>query len=198
MLEILTTPRFSDATNALTEYWRRLPRKDGSFCPRKSDFSIVGIITHAAEIFMSEWNNPRDLRIIQAGTKLEQLLGKDLTSYNIFEVLPAQLLEREQEYYSNLKHHPCAGVITRQAVNLKGKPFVYRTVQLPLADDNGVPKYFVGAGAVLGIDDIEAEFGTVNFDEIELLERQYLDIGAGLPNPEMGCINSDLCTAKPL
>ena len=154
---------------------------DGSLCPKKTDFSIVGIISYAAEIFMSEWKSAEELRILQAGTKLEQLLGKDLTSYNIFEVLPEQLLSREREYYSNLKHMPCAGVITRQAVNLKGKPFVYRTVQLPLADENGDPRFFVGAGAVLGLDDIEEEFGTVNFDEIQLLERQYLDIGAGLP-----------------
>lgn len=181
MLDVLTTPQFSDATNALTEYWRRLPRIDGSLCPRKADFSIVGVITYAAEIFMSEWVSANELRILQAGTRLEQLLGKDLTQYNIFEVLPPQLLPSEREYYNNLRCCPCAGVITRQAVNLKGRPFVYRTVQLPLADNEGKTRYFVGAGAVLSDNAIRAEFGSVDYNNIKLLERQYLDIGAGSP-----------------
>lgn len=181
MLDVLTTPRFSKATNALVEYWRRLPRIDGSVCPRKKDFSIVGVISYAAEIFMSEWKGPDDLRILQAGTKLDQLLGKGLTKKNIFDVLPAALIPSEREYYSNLLSLPCAGVITRQALNLKGRPFVYRTIQLPLANDEGAPCYFVGSGAVLNVEEIKEEFGAVNFDKIQLLERQYLDIGAGLP-----------------
>lgn len=181
MLEVLTTPRFSDATNALTEYWRRLPRMDGSLCPKKSDFSIVGVITFAAEIFLSEWVSDAELRILQAGTKLDQLLGKDLTKHNIFEILPPQLLDTERTYYGNLRNKPCAGVITRQALNLKGRPFVYRTVQLPLADEEGVARYFVGAGAVLDVEQIKSEFGSVDYDSIRLLERQYLDIGAGVP-----------------
>ncbi|MEX0299273.1 MAG: PAS domain-containing protein [Kordiimonas sp.] len=182
MLDVLTTPRFSDATNALTEYWRRLPRIDGSLCPRKADFSIVGVITYAAEIFMSEWVSPTELRILQAGTRLEALLGEDLTQCNIFEVLPPQLLPSEKEYYNNLRCCPCAGVITRQALNLKGRPFVYRTVQLPLTDDDGKTRYFVGAGSVLTEESIREEFGSVDFDNIKLLERQYLDIGAGRPS----------------
>lgn len=181
MLDVLTTPRFSQATNLLTEYWRSLPRHSDHLCPRKVDFSITGIVTIVAETFISEWLGPNELRILQAGTTLDRLLGKDLTKYNVFDVLPPELLADEREYYNNLRNLPCAGIITRQAKNLKGRPFVYRTVQLPLLDNNDEVRYFVGAGAVLSSDVIKDEFGQVGFDATKLLERQYLDIGAGLP-----------------
>jgi len=175
------TPQFSTATNVLAEYWRSLPRGHKKQCPRRADFSITGIVQIVAETFLSEWSGPEELRIIQVGTKLDQLLGKDITQYNIFEILPPELLRQEKVYYQNLRTLPCAGVITRHAKNLKDRSFVYRTVQLPLLDDAGEVRYFIGTGSVLPDSQVEEEFGTLEYNDISLLDRRYLDIGAGRP-----------------
>jgi len=173
--------KYSQATQELIACWRDLPRTDASVCPKRADFSSIRIGAFLAEVFISEWQNEDVLHIIQAGTKLDRLLGKDITGRNIFEVLPPELVDDERSYYKTLRETPCAGMITRHARNLNGRPFVYRTMQLPLLDPHGEIRYFVGTGVVLTDEVLEHEFGVSTF-KVELLERKYFDIGAGMPN----------------
>lgn len=172
---------YSKATQELISCWYDLPRAEGAVCPKRSDFSSIRIGAFLAEVFISEWKDHDTLQIIQAGTKLDRLLGQDITGLNIFELLPPELLEEERSYYSLLRDTPCAGMITRHAKNLKNQPFVYRTMQLPMLDPRGNIQYFVGTGVALSAVTQLEEFGALNDDNIELLERKFFDIGAGVP-----------------
>lgn len=181
-VSILRDLTYSKATEELIACWYDLPRADGAVCPKRSDFSSIRIGAFLAEVFISEWKGSDDLQIIQAGTKLDRLLGRDITGINVFDILPPELVEEEREYYRILKETPCAGMITRHAKNLKGKPFVYRTMQLPLLDPRGDVHYFVGTGVALSHDTQVKEFGVLNDENVELLERKFFDIGAGAPS----------------
>ncbi|MFC3051328.1 PAS domain-containing protein [Kordiimonas pumila] len=173
--------KYSKATQELVACWQDLPRYDGLVCPKRSDFSSIRIGAFLAEVFISEWIGDENLSIIQAGTKLDRVLGKDITGQNIFDVLPLELLAEELKYYHTLRDTPCAGMITRSALNLKGKPVIYRTMQLPLADSHGNVRYFVGTGVALSENILQQEFNITSCDHVELLERLYFDIGAGVP-----------------
>ncbi|TNE60550.1 MAG: PAS domain-containing protein [Alphaproteobacteria bacterium] len=173
--------RHSKATQDLVAFWRRLPRPEGQVCPKRSDFSSAQINGALPEVFVSEWYSDDVLAIVQAGTVLDRLLGVDITGQNIFDILPPELKEPERVYYRALRDQPCAGVLTRSANNLIGRPFVYRTIQLPLLDPFGKVRYFVGTGAAIEGKQLEQEFGQTNFKSIRLLERRFFDIGAGVP-----------------
>lgn len=178
---VLWDLKYSDATRELVSCWYGLPRAEGAVCPKRSDFSSIQIGAFLAEVFISEWKEDGGLQIIQAGTKLDHLLGQDITGLDIFDVLPPELVEDERAYYQALRDTPCAGMITRRAKNLQGKPFVYRTMQLPLLDPYGKISCFVGTGVALSYENQIAEFGVLNDENVELLERKFFDIGAGLP-----------------
>ncbi|MCJ9429722.1 PAS domain-containing protein [Kordiimonas marina] len=176
--------RHSKATQDLVRFWLNLPRPEGQVCPKRSDFSSAQINGALPEVFLSEWYSEDVLAIVQAGTVLDRLLGLDITGHNIFDILPEELKEPERIYYRALRDQPCAGLITRSANNLRGKPFVYRTIQLPLLDPFGKVHYFVGTGAALEGKQLEQEFGQTNFKSIRLLERRFFDIGAGVPGDD--------------
>ncbi|NVJ97189.1 MAG: PAS domain-containing protein [Alphaproteobacteria bacterium] len=184
MQELLDKFRHSENTTHLVAFWQRLPRPEGELCPRRTDFMSSQINGAIAETFMSEWDGPDTLRVIQAGTVLDRLIGLDMTDKNIFELTPPELVDDEKRYYNALRTRPCAGMITRSMINFAGKPFVYRTIQLPLLDPYGNVKYFVGTGIVFEGKALEAEFSRRSFRRTRLVERHFFDIGAGVPSTD--------------
>lgn len=185
MQELLTTLKHSDATAELVDFWSSLPRSDGQVCPRRTDFMSSRISKAISETFLSEWEDADTLRIIQAGTVLDRLIGMDMTDQNIFEMTPPELLNDEKRYYTALRARPCAGMITRSMINFSGNPFVYRTFHLPLLDPFGEVKYFVGTGVVFEGAAILREFGRAHFRRTRIVERRFFDIGAGVPSEDM-------------
>jgi len=133
------------------------------------------------EIFLSEWNGDKDLIIVQSGTILDRLIGQDLTGSNVFETTYTPFRAAERRYYEALRDTPCAGMLTRSAPNHQNKHTIYRTIQLPLLDPFGDVCYFVGTGMVLDEAQVVAEGGKVDPGGMELVERHFFDIGAGLP-----------------
>jgi len=173
---------YTRATAQLIEFWRRLPRADGQICPRHSDFSSSQVNGSLPEVFVSEWQSEDDLVIIQTGTVLDRTLGLDLTGFNIFEMTEPAIRGAERAYYQTLRDTPCAGKLTRSAPHENGTSLFYRTLQLPLLDPFGNVRYFVGTGAVLNEDRELLEIGLLNLGALELVERHFFDIGAGLPD----------------
>lgn len=185
MQDLLEHLKHSKATRDLVEFWLRLPRPEGKVCPRRTDLMSSQINGAISETFLSEWDDPDTLRIVQAGVVLDRLIGLDMTDKNIFDLTPAEMADDEKRYYTALRAQPCAGMITRSMINFADKPFVYRTIQLPLLDPYGDVKYFVGTGMVFEGDAIKAEFGRHNFRRARLVERHFFDIGAGIPDEDV-------------
>lgn len=189
MLTELQSLRYSRATEKLIGFWYRLPRPEGQVCPKRSDFSSALMNGTLPEVFLSEWNGDQDLIIVQSGTILDRLIGEDITGGNVFDLTPAPLRAAERLYYEALRDTPCAGMLTRSAPNRQDKHTIYRTIQLPLLDPFGDVCYFVGTGAVLDAAQVVAENGNAGVGGMELVERHFFDIGAGLPDSTI--ISSD-------
>lgn len=158
-------------------------------CPRRGDFSSALMNGTLPEVFLSEWNGDKDLVIVQSGTVLDRLIGEDLTGSNLFDMIPAPFRAAEHRYYEALRNTPCAGMLTRSAPNHQNKHTIYRTIQLPLLDPFGDVCYFVGTGAVMDKAQIIAEGGEIDTNEMQLVERHFFDIGAGVPDVDI--VNND-------
>jgi hypothetical protein len=185
--------RHSKATENLVAFWSRLPRPQGQACPKRADFSSAKVNGMLPEMFLSEWNGDKNLIIVQSGTVLDRLIGEDITGSNLFDMIPFAFRAAEHRYYEALRDTPCAGMLTRSAPNHQNKHTIYRTIQLPLLDPFGKVCYFVGTGMVLDEAQIVAEGGEIDLNEMQLVERHFFDIGAGLPEPS---IVSDDPTSK--
>lgn len=181
MKSVLETLHHSKATQELVRFWLNLPRPDGEVCPKRSDFSSARINGSLPEVFLSEWYGDDALVVVQSGTILDRLIGLDMTGKNIFDMTPPELVHDERRYYQALRDHPCAGLITRSMINFADKPFIYRTIQLPLLDPFHNVRYFVGTGFLIEGEAMEAEFGKADFKRAKLVERRFFDIGAGVP-----------------
>ncbi|MCJ9429723.1 PAS domain-containing protein [Kordiimonas marina] len=181
MYEELTALNHSKATEYLIQFWLKLPREAGRVCPKRADFSSAQINGALPEVFLSEWQDDK-LVVVQAGTVLDRLIGLDMTGRNIFDILPEPLRIPETLYYRQLRDQPCAGMISRSTIDFRERPFVYRTIQLPLMDPFGKVRYFVGTGYEVPRDELIAKLGAEAVDHTNLVEREFFDIGAGVPD----------------
>lgn len=180
--EFLQTLSYSEATIDLARYWHDLPRHGEEVAPRRNDFRLTEIAHHLDEIYMSKWVSETELVILASGTKLIEILGDDLTGKNIYQQVPLDYAQPQRDYYNTLRSIPCAGALTRWGASLKEKPFVYRTMQLPLLGDTGKADFFVGTGAI--------RTSIVKGDQLTIEDKVYveqharvfLDIGAGVPD----------------
>jgi len=191
MVDDLQSLCYSLATEKLVKFWYDLPRAEGHVCPKRSDFSSALMNGTLPEVFLSEWSGDKDLIIVQSGTVLDRLIGEDLTGSNLFDMIPLPFRAAEHRYYEALRDTPCAGMLTRSAPNHQSKHTIYRTIQLPLLDPFGEVRYFVGTGAVLDEAQIIAEGGEIDVDEMQLVERHFFDIGAGLPESDVDMSDPD-------
>lgn len=174
---------YSEATQALARYWLSVPRREGEICPRRSDFRLTEIAQYLDEIYMSQWVSHESLIILASGSKLVDILGEDITGKNIYGLVPTTYSRPQMDYYNALHDQPCAGALTRWGASLKERPFVYRTMQLPLSGDTGEVQFFVGTGVIRTTvaqgDRMAAYEDRIN---VEQHERIFIDIGAGVPD----------------
>jgi len=172
---------YSDATLALARYWYDLPKEDGKLVPLRSQFQLTAIASHLDEVYLSKWNEPGELIVMACGSKLVETLGEDITGKNIFAMSHLQSVPTQISYYQQLRTLPCAGVLNRWGANMSERPFVYRTVQLPLASDNGEVNFFIGTGVIRSAKKISDHLSEDTNVSVEHQEQVYLDIGAGIP-----------------
>lgn len=172
---------YSDATLALARYWYDLPREDGGLVPLRSQFQLTAIASNLDEIYLSKWNEPGELIVLACGSKLVDVLGEDITGKDIFAMSHLKSVPEQVSYYQQLRTQPCAGVLNRWGANMSERPFVYRTVQLPLASKNGSVDYFIGTGVIRSAKKVSDRLSEDTNVSVEHQEKVFLDIGAGIP-----------------
>ncbi len=173
--------RYSEASESVARYWHELPRRNSKIVPYRSDFRLHEIAPYLDETFMSKFSKPDELIILASGSKLVKILGADITGQNIFDLVPAENHAQQIEYYRLLKALPCAGALTRWGASLKERPFVYRTMQLPLLGDSGEVEFFVGTGVIKTSHKLGDQLTINDRVYVEQHEQVFIDIGAGIP-----------------
>ncbi len=175
---------YSEATLALARYWYDLPRESGSLVPLRSQFQLTAIASHLDEIYLSKFREPGELIVLACGSKLVSMLGEDITGRDIFALSHLQSVPGQIAYYQQLRELPCAGVLNRWGANMSERPFVYRTVQLPLASKSGDVDFFIGTGVIRSAKKVSDHLSEDKNVSVEHQEQVFLDIGAGVPEDQ--------------
>lgn len=172
---------YSEATETLARYWHDLPRRENCIAPHRSDFKLTEIGAYLEEVFISKFNGPEELIILVSGSKLLKILGDDITGKNIFKLVPKENYQQQIDYYRQLREQPCAGALTRWGASLKERPFVYRTMQLPLLGDTDEVEFFVGTGVIKTTHTTGDQLAIDHRVYVEQHAQIFVDIGAGVP-----------------
>lgn len=176
---------YNKATTRLLEYWESLPKPEGYTCPYRTDFRMMDVSEISSNVFLDERHSDEVVCVVQTGERLTNILGVDVTGHNIIMLLPEDEFPLEREYYRALYEHECAGHLARVSKDIRGREFIYKTTHLPLLGSDNTIRFWVGTGS-----EIEGHRGKNNdsqikFSGIQLLEREYFDLGRGVPTQKM-------------
>lgn len=169
----------------VVKYWEQMPRRAGDIVPRWCDFELADIAPISNFVFISEWCSDRDVRVRHSGESLTQILTQDITGVNLFDLLPPGGQRAERAYYGHMVRRPCAGEMARVGHNKKVPPFVYRNFHLPLLDDHGMVKFFIGVGGDWRAPSSDHRLALSELSNMALLGYRFVDIGAGVPTPSV-------------
>jgi hypothetical protein len=182
---LLNKLAYNDATSALIDYWYSLPRPEGALCPYHKDIDLSALGKHADYIFLDEWHNEDVVCVIHSGEALNTLLGTNLTGSNIMLLFSENEFSIERKFFKAIFTQPCAGLLARHGSTVSGTHFIYRTTYLPLLSISGKTRFAIGTGAMLEGNTSKDDYGYTDFGDLELLEREVFDIGAGIPDLEL-------------
>ncbi|MCJ9429721.1 PAS domain-containing protein [Kordiimonas marina] len=171
---------FDDAATTMYDYWLSLPRPEGQVCPKRSDFDFDQVKEIDGSIYLSEWVSEDVLAVARCGDDINKFIGADLTGINMLQISIGETQERETAYYHLLRQTPCAGVLCRGSVDIKGQRARYFVLHLPLLDYANRPHYLIGVGRVFDFDG-PGSYAANRINDAVVLERKLVDIGAGLP-----------------
>lgn len=138
----LNSMRFCTSAEALIDHWLDLRLPD-QLCPFKSDFSPMHMGKALPDVFLTEWRDRNNVMVRVAGSRTPQVTVEDRTGQNILDVCLTEHRADFTEMYSKLRTGLFAGASEHALPHRSGR-LIAKSVQLPLLDDNGEAKFFVG------------------------------------------------------
>jgi len=172
------------------EYWKSLQaaRRTAALStsnlaavPRRRDFNPMKIHFQLPFIYIVEWRSHDDVIIRLCGTGLEERFGRSLKGTNYFNFCSPEQQPFFAVLVESVVKHPCALELSRCVQMKDGTTREFSSVNFPLADDEGKPRFIVGMMNILRKAPFE---GTelVGNERSVISDFGYLDIGYGTPS----------------
>ncbi len=135
-----TEPKeFSD----LIECWQSMP-KEGGHAPLKTQFRPSALRRLMPHLFLLELSNKKKISVRLMGSAVENSLDRAASKDTVFETL----LSKDWRFYDRFMKAcggaPCAGRFSRSVERHDGITVKLDSLGVPLADENGAPKYMLG------------------------------------------------------
>lgn len=138
----LDSMRFCTSAEALVDHWLDLRAPD-RLCPYKRDFSPMHMGKALPDVFLTEWRDHNHVIVRVAGSRTSHVTVEDRTGQNILDVCLAEHRPDFTEFYSKLRTGEYAGVSEHPLPHLSSR-MIAKSMQLPLLDDDGDARFFVG------------------------------------------------------
>jgi hypothetical protein len=164
------------AGQALWRYWQGLPRHD--LVPSRNDFDPRAIARILPLVSITERLGPGQWRIRLVGTGIVQRAGVELTGMNFLDLIDPALREVEDQRLNLMLNHPCGSSALRGGLRASGLVVRDRTLALPMRDHDGNARLLVSISEDVDAAKLPLESRLTTF---RILERRYIDIGAGVP-----------------
>lgn len=172
-----------EAFDQLTQYWRGLQARADGAVPTRASFNPAEIVPLLPHIFLLERKSDSHLEIRICGTALDELTGVPVSGLNYLDVCPPD----QSRIFKRVMHQvlavPCGARLEREVTFKSGRSFVFRSQGFPLADADGIPRYYAGLLKSLRPMTFEdMKNGPIIGSVFQKLD--YIDLGFGIPQPD--------------
>lgn len=171
-----TAGEIGEAGLALWRYWRSLPAQ--GCVPLRRDFDPMAVARQLPNISITEHAAPGIWRIRLAGTGIGRHAGRELTGTNFLDMVDPAWRAIEDKRLELVLAHPCGSITLRRGRRGSGLTHRDRTLVLPLRDNEGRARLLVATTEIVSPDDPTVD---ASLTSLQILERRYLDLGAGVP-----------------
>jgi len=178
------------ALDTFQEYWDELSdacRKnsvgaDGAgLVPMRRDFNPMKLHTYLPNIYITELLSDDHLLVRLSGTALDENAGYVLRGTNFLDICQPAERPLHVKTFKTMTSHPCGVEMTRRVVLTDGRIHQFRSISLPLADKQGMPRFIVGITNVAANIAYEAKVDRSDKLRTNVLDFTFIDIGAGKP-----------------
>lgn len=152
----LDSMRFCTSAEALVDHWLDLRAPD-QLCPFKRDFSPMHMGKALPDVLLTEWRDDNHVMVRVAGSRTPQVTIEDRTGQNILDFCLTEHRPGFSEFYNKLRTGRFAGVSEHPLPHLSGS-MIAKSMQLPLLDEDGEARYFVGIVKTIPIAKIHEDF----------------------------------------
>ena len=170
---------YSERSIVFAEYWASLPKID--LIPKRQDFEPKMQISILPTFAIHELEAPDQITIRLAGTTVVERYGEEITSKNYLRVVEESRRQAASRAIFAVCEKPC-GMLVRLATKTKsGLVRMNESLALPMRNNDGIANlvYYQSNSEPMG-PIYDAQEDQLNL--IEVNDRKFIDIGAGVPN----------------
>lgn len=162
------------------DHWTSLPKR--GFVPHRCDFrpeNLGGAMTH---MVIHELLSPTDIRLRLVGSAIARAYDEDITGRNYLDMVAPERRGAASRPFFLACGHPCGMYTRMRSVAWRGLLLGRESLGFPMRDDTGV-RWFYSCSTTES--DLEPDFDFDNTGSAAVtgvLDRVFLDIGAGVPD----------------
>ncbi|UTW54449.1 PAS domain-containing protein [Kordiimonas sp. SCSIO 12610] len=173
---------YTDGFEQFLDIWDQLPKEGKTQLPLRSSISPASFGELMANIGLAEFIAPQNLTFFYYGSKIETLSSMLLTGKNYYSLLSEEFYPAMAAFHKQIFGVPCGAYVEDLIQTSSGNKYLFRNLQYPLLDDNGIPKFMlVFANARKPADDKSMRMQKkLKASTIKTLN--YIDLGSGAPS----------------
>lgn len=170
----------------LIECWRAMP-KDAGHAPYKSSFKPADLFSLMPFLFLLEREENGYLAARIVGSELEERLPYSPQGTNVFEAMMQESWGFYDRFMESCGEQLCAGRLKRCIAAPDGLVRTIESLQLPLADSSGRPRFILGVMVVSATDrwenkpPVNKKYNLMGGPKETILKYDFVDVGCGVP-----------------
>lgn len=172
----------SGVLEELFKYWRSLPRSEGSFLPTRHELIPTDLRDVIPRLSLLKRQHRYQVNVSMIRTGYNTSWRSPFVGMNSFDLTAPSMRENSAKLYEAVLDQPCGALMTENILGKNGKQRCVHSLYLPLTDRDGQARYIVGCSAYLHKACYENTNERLVPAHEEVLNVEFLDIGAGQPS----------------
>jgi len=180
----------SGVLEQLYEYWKSLPRGEGSLIPARCSLTPTDLRDVIPRLSLLKRQHRYQVNVSMIRTGQNTSWRSPFVGINSFDLTTPSMRENSAKLYEAILDQPSGALMTENILNKNGKQRCIHSLYLPLSDSQGKTSYIIGCSAYRRM----PRFDTINKQMLlaheQVLDVEFLDVGAGKPVVNFEKINT--------
>lgn len=172
---------FNERNRQFYDYWKQLPRAEGSLLPYRSSFLPEEIPDLLPNLLLFEVISKDFMKIRLQGTTIDEQYGSDMAGANYLDFVEPKRREVAASAFVMMAETPCGIVARLDQLLTTGRYVTVEAIGFPLLNDRGDNPIIIYSSNELRRSNRFTFEDEYQLHYIYVLDREIIDIGAGAP-----------------